>query len=198
MRKIIWLSLAFMIFGTTGAYADAIFVNTYFESGPIGNPSDEADWIETILGLDYDLVFLYKNDAAAGDVEGAVSASHFTAPLGTGSTGISWDLTSTGYELYYILLKDGSHTDDPLSGHLYTLYSVTADQFLSSNGTQTVGFVDPTPWPPPYVYYQKSISHISFFGVEGQGTGIIPEPGTLLLLGTGVVALGILGRRRFR
>jgi hypothetical protein len=40
---------------------------------------------------------------------------------------------------------------------------------------------------------QPGISHISFFGTQG-----VPEPATLLLLGSGLVGLAMFGRKRFK
>ena len=181
------VAMALVTFGTPAAKADVVFIETFTNPGPIGAPGDEADFIEVHQDLDYDLTFLFKQ--ADNETDGTYGGSFSLSPIGDSATAeISWDLAGTGFGLSYILLKDG----DFEGGHLYTLYGVSDDQIFASGSDQLVGFWDGDS------YIEKNISHISFFGVEGEGTQLIPEPTTLLLLGTGLFAIGLASRRRVK
>jgi hypothetical protein len=174
------LTVTVLAFGTTSARADVVFEQTFFLDGPLGNTDEEAAFIEDYLGLDPGtLSFLFKAEAP-DTVDGDIDVD-----FDDDSATISWDLTGTGFELNWILLKDGNV--QPL-GHLYTLYGVTDDQVLTSNGDQTVEFIDPDTGDP----IDRGISHISFFGTPHEA----PEPTTLLLLGTGLAGLGAFLRRK--
>ena len=184
--------LALTLFGATAAMADVIPISTFTLPDVIGNPSAEANWIETNQGLAYDLTFLFKMDNDTGAIPGALDGRYFTiSGTGTPTATISWNLAGSGYELYYILVKDGDYGNNGFDGKLYSLYGVTLDQRVSSNGDQTVGFF------VPGGYIDKGISHISFYGVEGQ-TYNVPEPATLLLLGTGFAIIGLVYRKRIK
>ena len=50
----------------------------------------------------------------------------------------------------------------------------------------------------------RQLSHLTFYDTEpvydgnGTGQGVIPEPGTVLLFGGGLLGLGLYARRRTR
>jgi hypothetical protein len=145
---------------------------------PPFNPSSELSWLKGYTG-NPDLEFLAKSGAGS---EGAIGISYFTiAGVGTTEATISWDLTGSGYQLLYVLIKNGVHPTAGAPRNLYRLYAVTPDQYFNSNGPQTVGFT-----------FDREISHISFFGTPGVP---VPEPTTLLLLGAGLLGIGALSRK---
>ena len=175
---------ALALFGATAAKADVLHIDSFVVNGPIGNPDAEADYIEANWGAD-DLTFLFKQ--AADETAGLYGDFFNVSEIGDSPTAvISWNLDGSGLELGYILLKDGVNDNE---GHLYSLYTVTPDQVITSGSDQLVGFWDGE------AYIEKNISHISFFGVGSEGTPI-PEPTTLLLLGSGLLAIGFACRKR--
>ena len=125
------------------------------------------------------LVYLNAFDEDDGFYNnGAVDSSHFDVTLTDGNVNgnVSWDLTGTGYQLSYVLLKDGHEG----GSYLYHLYGVTADEVFNSDGDQFVT-----------VNGVRYITYLSFFGVPSS----VPEAGmTLVLLGIALCALAA-GRR---
>jgi hypothetical protein len=143
-------------------------------SSPIGNEQAEADYLENYLSLSYQL-------------HPVLPKIEFSAPKPT-SYQISWDLTDTGFQLNFVLVKDGAAAGTG-GDQLYRLYGVTDDQRLASGSPQTV-IIDQDNNESP----DKEISHITFFGTGGAA---VPDGGaTVMLLGSALACLGAL-RRRF-
>jgi len=141
------------------------------------------DFIEADQSLGYSLTYLNAFDADDGDwddAHGAVDSSHFGTTMIDGGVhaNISWDLSTTGYQLSYVLLKDGKYGPGDF---LYHLYGVTPDEVFNSKGDQFVT-VDNRGL--------RLITYISFFGVPGNP---VPEGGTtLIFLGAGLGAIGLI------
>src|SRR5438874_8790279 len=79
----------------------------FLNPSPIGNPTDEATFLENNFGTG-PLTYLAKFDVG-GSESGAVDiATHFTV-INSGNTAlVSWNLTGTGFQLTDLLVKDGS------------------------------------------------------------------------------------------
>jgi hypothetical protein len=64
------------------------------------------------------------------------------------------------------------------------------------------GFVGcPTPDAPPPKTTTSSVFAKSQIGndtADGEGTSFVPEPITLILLGSGLVGLAVFGRKKFK
>ena len=176
------LSLLAVLAG--GARADLVDLGVFVLPSALGNPADEAAWIETELGLvPGSLDYLYKTDSA----DGALDESYFNVEAGNPTAEVSWDLTGTGYELNYVLAKDGRGTYQDVTGFLYHLYGVTDWQYVIGDSSNLDGGVIE-------IDGEKEISHISFFG--GSGT-TVPDGGTTaVLLGLSLVAISFVARRR--
>jgi VPDSG-CTERM motif len=167
----------------TPAHLEAPF--QFFHNGPIGNPSDELNYLQTHGGGSYQPTFLPATSQYLGKFNsggafenGALTISNYvTINQVSGNTwDISWNLTGSGFTLDGVLIKDGNVQG---KGHLYRFYGVSADETLVGSGTVT--FDNPV----------KNISHITFFGSP---RGQVPDGGTtVMLLGA---ALGSLGMAR--
>jgi hypothetical protein len=155
------------------------------DSAAFFNGLDGAGGIE-------DLVLLYKaeyNDGVFGGEEGLFSAGgpagpQFTIvhPYNGDNTlaEISWNLTGTGYELYYVAWKGGTSFR----------YSGVEDDQMIIGGAHVI---DMGVIPKRVGTHEPAISHISFYGRVGQS---VPDAGTsVLLLGAGLLGIGALRRR---
>ncbi len=171
-------SLAF----ASSASAHLILVGHYTLGGPLGNPSNEAAWIEGIEGLaDDTLTYLNKFDTDDQDWDNGGSVDnpgYFDANVGEDAVNgsVSWNLTGSGFQLSYVLLKSGQAN--------YTLYEVSLDQVITSGG-----------WDPIANNVRNGISHVTFFGVPGT-TRVPDSASTLLLIGLGLASVGFVARRR--
>ena len=172
------------------SFAHTIDLGTFTTDPALGNPSAETTYVSTNYNGGAPLTFLTKEEGGSYGPDGSIGTNgdtYFDVTLGPGGTSavISWDLTGSGFQLNFVLLKDG---DDPITGNiLYHIYSVSADEVNASLTPQTVfmepfGTVNPT----------KAISHISFLG----NPGAVPDSGmTVTLLGVSLAGLAVLRRR---
>jgi hypothetical protein len=137
------------------------------------------DEINAYLALNYpELVEIYKHDVGEGE-SGPLAGSYETTFLDTPTDPSGALIEYTGgpiAEDAFLLVKDGNHSP---AWYLFDLsgWNGTDDLELS-------GF-----WPD-----QGAISHVTLYG----GTTTVPEPGTLLLLGSGLVGLALYGRKSFK
>ena len=171
------------------ARADLIDLGIRNLAAVLGDPAAEAAFIETDQGLSTGtLTYLnkFEHTGAWDDAGGAVDmAGHFTATLTNGGADatITWDLATTGFQLSYVLVKDGR--EGGRGPFLYHLYGVTADEVFNSDGDQLIT-----------INGRKGISHISFFGIAG--TPPVPDRGsTVALLGLAMLGIG-MARRKLR
>jgi hypothetical protein len=170
------------------ARADLIDLGQRSLMGGLGDPAGEAAFIEMDQGLaPGSLTYLQKFDNPGGfdtGMDPAVDPTHFGVTIidSGANAQVNWDLSNTGFQLSYVLVKDGVDSETKLQ--LYHLYGVTADQVFNSNGDQLVT-----------INGSKNISHISFFGMPGN---MVPDGGsTVALLGLGLATIGLI-RHKFR
>jgi hypothetical protein len=185
MRKLMQLGVlaALMICGMVcTASADPIYPIDPSSSLLIGQgyetgvPKIEA---EILANLNIDLAGLeaYKADYGVVQDSGYYANSYETQFNGNASGGtISNFGNPIMSDALYLLVKDGNHSP---SWYLFNLQDWNGtDQIVLSNFWNTNG----------------AISHVAIYAANVP----VPEPNSLLLLGSGILALGIVGRRWFK
>lgn len=135
---------------------------------------------EKFFGYD-DWIWLEKDDE--GTKETNFNAEWTVTPDGgwASDTG-EWSFSSlvwTTFEDVMIVVKNGNNTDNDIETYFsgYLLDNV----LQPTSGTWDTG--------------DKDLSHLTLYA---RGETPIPEPGTLLLLGTGLMGVAALGRKKFR
>ena len=190
MNKIKYLGavlIAVAGLGLQQAQAHLLDPHQFFNAGPIGNPTQELNYLQTHGGGSYQPTFLPATSQYLGKFEdngnienGAINISTYvTVNMVSGNTwNISWNLTGSGFTLDGLLIKSGNVQGQ---GMLYRFYGVSADETLIGSGTVTLD--NPV----------KDISHITFFG--SPGGVVVPDGGaTVMLLGAALGALGLARR----
>ena len=138
------------------------------------------DYFLSIYGVDSSIypVELYKAEADPFAELGLLAGSYDTTFIPTTDEASGATIVNTGGPIVgadaYLLVKDGQMTP------AYYFFNLT-----SWDGIETInlsGF-----WPD-----SGAISNVVLFGKEAP----IPEPGTMLLFGTGLAGLAAVGRRR--
>lgn len=180
------LALALVGMMATAARADIFHIDDFTTDGPIGNPTNEVNYVITNYAGPATLEFFGKSPGAADDPDAADEFSKVTfdtSPDGCPVAGcwfVSWEGIE-GWSLEYLLVKDGATAG---VGHHYSLFGVTDDQATEGGGFVYLGSE-----------LAGAISHVTLMGVPTNGTSV-PEPGVLILLGTGLVGT-VIARRRF-
>lgn len=167
----------------------------WFQDQPTGTTQIEAYIRDNIIpGFDVTIPELYKSDFDDLAESGLFAASYDTVysefatlvdkdnnPVQKDPSGAVISYVSSmpfiSANPLYLLVKDGNHTP---AWYLFDLSS-------SWNGIDPItlsGF-----WPGDA---GGAISHVAIYGKEAP----IPEPATMLLFGTGLAGLAVVGRRR--
>ncbi len=154
-----------------------------YESLPTASDLEEQTWVAGILGISLeDLLLQYDYTKDESD------AVKFNQLSGY-DPGFDWD--------YALVKVDGPNDFSYLfrdDNGVLPLSLANGDNLLTTPTVNTLPFnmIKETKPNGPH-----AISHVSFFVGGGEGvTPPIPEPSTLFLLGSGVLGLGILGRKR--
>lgn len=181
------LKLFFVVAGILGygltAHA-AILRPADMIPGLYGPSNCEPECVEATFGTS-NLELLYKAEVGTRDrpttaYSGSFAASYTTAftndPFDPQDALIEWifDRAVIGCDECYLAVKDGNHTPG------YYFYDLSGWDGMES--IQLLGF-----WPDG-----GAISHVSIWG-GGTATSV-PEPGTLALLGLGLLGFGLVRR----
>ncbi len=182
MKKTVGL-LSFLLVLGVGTHAFALNLtpeDMIPGTDEMGPSNCEAGCVYETFGLvdDGSLQLLYKADVGGGD-SGTYAGDYTTVfnntPTDPSDALISWNgVDAIICEACYLAVKDGNQ--DPA----YYFYNLSLwDGMENLNLT---GF-----WPNA-----GAISHVSIWGIEGDGPGgtPTPEPGTMFLMGSGLAGLG--------
>jgi hypothetical protein len=172
-----------VIFGVLAlaAQAQALVITPTTDSpltGPETSQSDIDDAIASTLGSSTEL---YKQDVG-GSESGSLAGSYETTFSNTEQDPSDALIEYVGGDIVgptaFLLIKDGNQ--DPA----WYLFNLTDLGWTGVEDLELSGF-----WPD-----QGAISHVALYG----GTTTVPEPGTLLLLGSGLIGLALFGRKSFK
>jgi len=174
---------AVMVLGMAATPAHALLViNPADALGTINQTSNcNAACLSAILG--YTVTEYYKANAG-GTEEKPLSGSYTTVFGGGNETAtVSWDGPSLfDCGICILLVKDGNNAPNQI-------YFDLGPSGYDWDGMESIFISNPLIWPNG-----GSISHVSIFSAS-QPTQQVPEPGSLTLLGLGLLGLASLGRR---
>jgi hypothetical protein len=177
-RNLIAAIVAVLIAGNV--HASLVLVGPLNPDPDNASPAKELEAIQEQYAGNDDLLYFQRwntsgNSGSFAESPG-IGSYTFNPPGNVSTMDITWDLTSTLYELAYVLVK---------GGQVWNLYSVTADQVKDSLGPQSI-YVESDGNP--------KVSHVSFFGVRS--TAVVPEPGTIAVWGL-LAVTGYFGMKKW-
>jgi hypothetical protein len=173
-RNLLKLAVFFGVLALA-AQAQALVISPG-DADDFGNQTGQAE-IDAYLAANYPgLDELYKQNVGEGGDSGSLAGSYETTFLNdpTDPSGALIEYVSGPIaEDAFLLVKDGNQTP---AWYLFDLSGWDGMETLELSGF----------WPD-----QGAISHVTLYG----GTTTVPEPGTLLLLGSGLFGLALYGRK---
>jgi PEP-CTERM motif len=148
-----------------------------------GDQTSQAQIDTVIAGILGPAIELYKQNVG-GSESGALATSYETTFFDSPNDPMDALIHYVGGPVVadpkFLLVKDGNQTP------AWYLFNLTV---LGWNGTDDLDLQDF--WPR-----QGAISHVTLYGTVGDGNDTVPEPGSLLLLGTAIAGLAARVRNR--
>ena len=206
MKKLILCPLlsvlsVFLLVGSVMAYPYMEVEGFVHPGSSIASWTDNGDGTTTILGLQYQF-FVTAADSGAkmdflslefeGDVFTSVGNLQFVNP----TDWTSYLLTSSGSNMYEIA---SAGTTLGVGEQLEFLVDVTmyTESLTSVSGDFNGDGIAEEAWTEGQIWGQSWKSGDTLGGGDGGSTTPSPEPATMLLLGSGLVGLGVFGRKRY-
>lgn len=183
-KLLVIICTAFLVLGMMSSESAGLTITPSSELQWSGKfpKNPKADDIEDIVGSG-DLFELYKQEvgdtADTGPFASSYQTTFYNTPTDPADATITFVSGSyiTGDPLY-LLVKDGA-AHDPV-WYIFNLNFLNGTAWDGIENLNLEGF-----WPS-----QGAISHVTIFGPTA-----VPEPTTLLLLGSGLVALCLVSRK---
>ena len=186
MKKVVFTLLILM---ASSAFATELLVNGDFETGSLGPWYNARNFCQgTCVPWNVSTANPHTGTYSANDTGNIELRQDFTPTLGANITNASfWSYTDSGVNAVDFFYTDSTDAEFVVfsNPNTWTLQNVTCD-------------VDPSKTLMGFSIWGSGPNHISYVDDASITSNGVPEPGTLVMLGSGVLAAAAGIRRRIR